>query len=345
MRADPGRGRRGDHRRRHLTGLRAGGLRPRRRSGVELRRPDRRRPSERLRASRAQHRQVAGNAERASGLRADAVDEHASRRAAAVRRRRRSRSQPAVHGRGLRPAHASGSHRRAARRELGPLDAPLRRGVERGGDACAVPGAPLHGLPADRPPDRGARRADAGGNEPRARRDGRQAPPHDRDGALAFRRREGRGERGHGRGRPGALPRRARAGLERRHRSSEQHVVHGQHGRGQRTDPAGDRHEQRHRRDGAVQPRELRHRPRVRSSLAEPPGRLGARASPTPVRRAATSPTTASRSPRTRRRAPGSRTTCATATRGTRAPSPSPTSGAASGPSTCARTGRRSSRR
>ena len=147
-----------------------------------------------------------------------------------------------------------------------------------------------------------------------AGRDGRQAPSDDRHGALALRRREGRRQRRDGRRRARALPGHPRARLERRHRAPEQHVLDGKHGRRQRADPARDRHEQRRRRARAVQLRELRDRARLRPALAEPPGRLGARARRTPARRAATSPTTASRSPRTRRRAPGSRTTCSTAT-------------------------------
>ena len=108
LRAHPGRRRRGHHRRRHLTGLRAGGLRPRRRHGVEVRDPDRGSSPERLRPARAQHGEVAGHAERAAGVRADSADEHSARRAAAVRRGRRPGPRTAVHGRGVRPAHASG---------------------------------------------------------------------------------------------------------------------------------------------------------------------------------------------------------------------------------------------
>ena len=166
--------------------------------------------------------------------------------------------------------------RRAARRGLGPVDSALRRSGRRGGDARTLPGAPLHGLPADRPPDRGARRADADRNEPRAGRDGRQAPSDDRHGVLALRRREGRGERRDGRRRAGASPGHPRARVERGHRAPEQHVLDGEHGRRQRADPPRDRHEQRRRRAGAVQLRELGDRPGVRTALPEPPGRLGA---------------------------------------------------------------------
>ena len=59
----------------------------------------------------------------------------------------------------------------------------------------------------------------------------------------------------------------------------------------------------------ALQPRQRHHRPRLRPALAERPGRLGARASPTWAPRATTTPTTASPSPRTRSAAPGSRST------------------------------------
>src|SRR6478752_4806039 len=55
----------------------------------------------------------------------------------------------------------------------------------------------------------------------------------------------------------------------------EQHVLDGQHGRGQRPDPQRDPDELGDRGDGAVQPRELGDRPRLRPSVAEPPGRLG----------------------------------------------------------------------
>ena len=204
LRAHPGRGRRGHHRRRHLTGLCAGGLRPRRRHGVHVRHPDRRGARSRIRTTRAQHCEVAGHAERAAGVRPDAADEHVARGAAGVRRGKRPDPRPAVHGRGVRPAHAS-IPSDELRGGLGPVDRALRRGRERGGDARALPRAPLHRLPADHPAHRGARRGDACRNESRTRRDGREDAPDDRHGVLALRRREGRRERRDGRRRAEAL--------------------------------------------------------------------------------------------------------------------------------------------
>ena len=99
----------------------------------------------------------------------------------------------------------------------------------------------------------------------------------------------------------------------RRQRARQHHQLDGRDGGGQRPDPPRDRHERGHRRAGPVQPRQRHHRPRLRPAVAEPAGRLGARATPTWARRATTTPTTASPSPRTRSAAPGSRSTCSTA--------------------------------
>ena len=288
------------------------------------------------------------DAERAAGVRADAADEHAARGAAAVRRGRRPGSRPAVHGRGLRPAHASGSRRRAARRELGPLDAALRRGG-RARRRCTRSSRSAATRTSCRSSCR-PRSASSGCWRGRAtRRDemvGKLRPTigmehwhFDVEKVAVNAVMAGAA--------PGALP-----GRSSRSRSS------GDTGRQSSMSSMGNmvvvngpiRHEiGMNSGIGAMGPYNYANSAIGRAfglALAEPPGRLGARASPTPARRAATSPTTASPSPRTRRRAPGSRTTCSYGySTGTRAPSPSPTSGAASGPSTCARTGRRSSRR
>ena len=127
LRAHPGRRRRGHHRRRHLTRLRAGGLRPRRRS---RRSSHRGRARARVRAPRAQHREDERDAERAAGVRADTVHEHL-----AGGLREYVEGNDPIHG---RPFMAevfdqltSDPGRRAPRRGQGPLDAALRRGGQR----------------------------------------------------------------------------------------------------------------------------------------------------------------------------------------------------------------------
>ena len=206
------------------------------------------------------------------------------------------------------------------------------------------PGTPLHGLPAGRPADRGARGADAGGDEPPTPRDGGQAPPHDRHGALALRRREGRGERSHGRSRAGALPGDPRARLERRHRAPEQLssmgnmvVVNGpiRHEIGMNSGI------------GAMGP--YNH---ANSVIGRAFGLLSQNlqgGSVPGITYAGSQGCNFSYNCITfaenEEASPWSRITCSTATAGTRARSRWRTSGAASGPNTCARTGRRSCRR
>ena len=88
--------------------------------------------------------------------------------------------------------------------------------------------------------------------------------------------REGRGQRGDGRGAAGVFPGDPGAGGDRRERARQHDQLDGRHGRRQRADPQRDQDERRDRRAGAVQPRQRDDRPRLRSALAESPGRLAA---------------------------------------------------------------------
>ena len=90
----------------------------------------------------------------------------------------------------------------------------------------------------------------------------------------------------------------------------------------QRPDPQRDRHECRHRRDGALQPRQRHDRPRLQSAVAKSARRLGAGRDPTWARSATGTPT-APASPRTKSAARGSRCTSKKASSRPTAPSAS----------------------
>ena len=149
VRADRRGGGRGDHRRRHLTGLRAGGLRPHDRHGVGVRDPDRGRPRPRVRPPCRQHRAHERDAAGTAGLRSGADVQPAPGGAARVRRGRRRRPRRAVHAARARPAHHAALERGPERERVGPHDAAAARAGHGGEPAPAVPRQQLDGLPPD----------------------------------------------------------------------------------------------------------------------------------------------------------------------------------------------------
>jgi hypothetical protein len=172
---------------------------------------------------------------------------------------------------------------------------------------------PLDGLPGHRATDGGAGGGDAGQDPAQARRDRRPHAPDPVPRGLGVHGREGRRERGDGRSPAGVLPGDPDPGRHRRERTRQHDQLGGHDGRRQRTDPSRDRHERRHRRDGAPQPRQRHDRAGLRPAVAEPPGRLGARGHLQLARRATSTPTATRPSPRTRSAAPGNRSTSSTA--------------------------------
>ena len=137
---------------------------------------------------------------------------------------------------------------------------------------------------------------------------GRGRRPHAADAlprVLGVHRREGRGERGHGRRASPSTSRSSwrwpRPGVSARGSTTSSMAAHGG---GERADPPRDRHERGHRRAGPVQPRQRHDRPRLRPAVAEPARAAPCPASPTWARRATTTPTTASRFAENEERSP-----------------------------------------
>ena len=306
--------------------------------------PHRGRARARVRAPRAQHREDERDAERTAGVRADTVHEHLAGGVARVRGGQRSDPRPAVHGRGLRPAHASDPD--GELRGEG-WDRSTPRYVEADSEA------EMHALFQERrytdflpivlPTEERVEQMLTGTSHAPDEMVGKLRPTigmeywhFDVEKVAVNAVMAGAA--------PEHFPSSSRSPRAAT-RAPEQHVLDGEHGRRQRADPAGDRHEQRRRRTRALQLRELRDRARLRPALAEPPGRIGARRD---VRRLAGLQLLLQLHHVRGERGGeplGAVPPAVRLRRRTRAPSRSRTSGATSGPNTCAPTGRRSSRR